>query len=623
MKYVIVGTAGHIDHGKTSLVKAITGIDTDRLPEEKKRGITIDLGFAHYQLSSKISVSFVDVPGHEKLVKNMIAGACGIDMVLLVIAVDEGVMPQTVEHTNICQILGIKKGVVAINKIDKVDKELRELVLHDIEEFLKKTPFKNAPVVPVSAVTGEGIEELKKAIEEVALGTEKKRGLSVFRLPIDRVFTVKGFGTVVTGTVFSGRVDVKDEVEILPLGKICKVRNIQVGGRDVEFSETGYRTALNLQGISKKEVERGDVVATKGMFTPTDIVDAWVFLQKDAFVLKDLAPVRVHIATKEVIGRIKLLDREQLKPGEGCYCRIHLEEKVVAVNQEPFVIRSYSPVYTVGGGRILDAVPDRRRIRRDLLLERLKKLDGAGDKERLELFLRWSSLGLTEEEAKRKVIDPGRVEHTLSELLKEGKAFKLADYFVHNEIVDYLVKRVEDEVEGILSSEKLLRSVSFKDIAHRLRIPEDVVRELSKFSKKLVVDSKGLALKKKEGRLDPKIEAIVNRVEQLYLKAGFSPKTITEMFKEAQVPQDKARAILRYLLDNEKLVRINVDIALHKKYEEKMKREVLRFFEKSSELKVSDFKDLFGISRKYAIPYLEYLDRVGVTKRVGNVRVKR
>ncbi len=623
MKYVIVGTAGHIDHGKTSLVKAITGVDTDRLPEEKARGITIDIGFAHYQLSPEVAISFVDVPGHERLVKNMIAGACGIDMVLLVIAADEGVMPQTVEHTHICQILGIEKGVVAVNKIDKVDEGLREIVLQEVKEFLQNTPFKDAPVVPVSAVTGEGIDELKLAIEREALSVEKRKGISVFRMPIDRVFTVKGFGTVVTGTVFSGEVKVKDTVEVLPAGKVCRVRNIQVRGEDVERSQIGYRTALNLQSVGVEEVNRGDVVAAPGFFEPTDTIDGWIFLLEDAFPLKDLASIRVHVATAEVIGRVKLLDRDVLKPGESCYCRIHLNEELVCVSRDPFVMRSYSPVHTIGGGKVLDAVPDKRRIKRSILAERLKMLDGVDDVRRLELFLSWSMLGLTLEECRKKALDPGKVEETLKELVESNVVLKLADYYVHSERAKELFKQVEKVVEEAVSQNRLATFVSYRDVAHALKVPEDVVKEVVRYSKKLVATSKGIALKGAEDRLDEETRRLVKAVEEVYLKAGFKPKSIAQMFAEAGVPQQKARAVLKYMLEKKILVRVSVDLALHKKYADEMLKRVERFFADHQKLEVSHFKEIIGVSRKYAIPYLEFLDRSGVTKRVGNYRVKR
>ncbi len=615
MKYVIVGTAGHIDHGKTSLVKAITGIDTDRLPEEKRRGITIDLGFAHHRLADDLAVSFVDVPGHEKLVKTMIAGACGIDMVLLVVAADEGIMPQTVEHLHICEILGINRGVVALNKADKVDPDTLEIVLDEVKEFLKRTPFRDAPVIPVSARTGEGVDELVKALVDVARRVERKPKSKILRMPIDRVFKVKGFGTVVTGTIFSGSVRVQDTVQIQPGGSLYRVRNIQVRGENVEESRWGTRTALNLQGLEADRVSRGDVVVQPGFFPPTRILDAKIFLLEDAKPLRDMAPVRVHVATAEVVGRIKLLDREVLKPGEGTYCRIHLEEEVVAANTDPVVLRSYSPVLTIGGGVILDALPDTKRIKRSELARRLRLLDGADDVQRLLLFLGWSEGGVEPERLKHKLMDPAAFEEILSGLEAKGEVIRLGDRVVDRRGLDGLLQKLKKLVEEA-ASERGYDLLSYAELSHKLRLSEAAVRDLVKLSG-LKYGSKGVQLS------DGLEDEAVKRVERIYRMSGFTPPTIDEAFAKAGVPQGERRKILRYLLDKGILVRVNLELALHSKYAREMIKKVEEFFEGKGELTVSEFKNMFGITRKYAIPYLEFLDRVGVTKRRGNVRVKR
>ncbi len=621
MKYVIIGTAGHIDHGKTSLIKAMTGIDTDRLPEEKKRGITIDIGFAHHQLTPRLRVSFIDVPGHERLVKNMIAGACGIDMVLLVVAADEGVMPQTVEHVNICRILGLKRAVVALNKADKVDEETLRLAEEEVREFLARTPFKDAPVVPVSARTGEGIERLKEEIERVALAVEGRRGISPFRLPVDRVFVVKGFGTVVTGTVFSGRVRVGETVELLPQGATYRVRNIQVQGEDVEEASVGVRAALNLQGLEKADVDRGDAVCSPGAFAASDVLDCRVFLLEGAPPLKDMAPVRVHIGTKEAIGRVKLLEVDTLRAQEECYCRIHLEEPVVAANLDPVVIRSYSPVFTIGGGVVLDAHPEKVRIKRAHLAERLRMLDGCDERRRLELFLLWSPKGVERGALALKGIDPWGVEGLLKEMVGE-EALEAGGRIFHRKRALELVERMEKAVQELLSRDKLRGAVSFRELSHVLGLSEDVVAALALRSKRLKVVSGGVTLEGERG-LDPETQRLVAAFEAELKRCGLQPPSVNKIFDRLGVPPKLRGPILRYLLEKKRAVRVNTEIVIHSSALDRLVAGVENHFKKERELAVSQMKGMFGLSRKYAIPYLEFLDRLGITKRVGNVRVKR
>ncbi len=622
MKYVIVGTAGHIDHGKTALVKAITGIDTDRLPEEKKRGITIDIGFAHWKLSEDLALSFIDVPGHERLVKNMIAGACGIDMVLLVVAADEGVMPQTVEHLNICRILGIKHCIVALNKADKVDETTLELALEDVRDFLAKTPYASAPIVPVSAKTGFNINALVDAIRDVALKVEPRSSIGPFRLPVDRVFTVKGFGTVVTGTVFSGKVSVGDTVEVLPVGKRAKVRNIQVRGENVDSSHVGLRTALNLHGVEKDELERGVVVASPDAFSPSTMLDVKLFLLEDARPLADLAPVRVHVATKEATGRAKLLDRKELLPGEECYCRIHLDEEVVAVNGEAFVLRSYSPVFTIGGGVILDACPSGKRIKRSQLAERLKALEGEDDRERISLFLKWASKGLTRDELKRKCIDPWKVDEVLESLLSEGLAVKAGPLYMHRDTAKSFVERIEELVKDELEKDKLKGYVGVTEISHKVSLSDEAVAALAALSERLEVSSKGIRLKGQR-ELDEESRRLVGSFERLLINYGLKPPNLDRLFEEARIPPKDRGRVLKYLTEQNRVIRVSTDIVLHKKWADHMVSKVNAFFDRKKELSVGEFKDMLGISRKYAIPYLEFLDKIGITKRVGNIRTKR
>ena len=362
MKQVVMGTAGHIDHGKTQLIKTLTGIDTDRLKEEKERGITIDLGFAHLTYEDGTEVGVIDVPGHERFVRNMLAGVGGIDLVMLVIAADEGVMPQTREHLAICQLLRVKEGLVALTKADLVDEDWLELVSEDTREFLKGTFLEGKPIVPVSAKTGQGIDELKRVLQALVARVPPKQLEGKFRLPVDRVFTIRGFGTVVTGTLFSGTIRVEDRIEIYPKGIEAKIRGLQVHNASVPEAVAGQRTAINLQGIDKVELERGDVLGHPGEFAPTFMLDAVLQHLSDApRPLRHRARVRLHVGTSEIMGRVILLDRDELAPGEEAYVQLRLEEPAIVLPRDRFVIRSYSPVQTIGGGMLLDAQPAKHR----------------------------------------------------------------------------------------------------------------------------------------------------------------------------------------------------------------------------------------------------------------------
>ncbi|MBP7033880.1 MAG: selenocysteine-specific translation elongation factor, partial [Syntrophobacterales bacterium] len=388
MKHIILGTAGHVDHGKTSLVKALTGVDTDRLKEEKERGITIELGFASLPLKNGGTLGVVDVPGHEKFVKNMVAGATGIDFVLLVIAADEGIMPQTSEHLDICTLLGIRNGIIALTKTDLVDADWLALVRDDVRQFMKATFLDGAPIIPVSAVSGQGIAELSAAIEELARRIGERGDSGLLRIPVDRVFTMKGFGSVVTGTLVSGQVTVGDTVEVLPQRIHAKVRGIQVHNDAQQSAGAGQRTAINLQGLERAALHRGDVVAHPGIFEPSERLDVHLeFLKGAGRALRNRALVRFHTGTSEIMARVILLDREELKPGERVYAQLLLEAPVVAMGKDRFVIRSYSPIRTVGGGEILDPDAVKQKKAKDRFAAELETLRTGTEAERAAVIL--------------------------------------------------------------------------------------------------------------------------------------------------------------------------------------------------------------------------------------------
>jgi len=375
MKQIILGTAGHIDHGKTALIKAVTGIDTDRLKEEKLRGITIELGFASIDLPSGQHLGIVDVPGHEKFIKNMVAGATGIDIVAMVIAADEGVMPQTREHMEICTLLEIKQGLVVLTKTDLVDEEWLELVIEDVNEFTRGTFLEGKPVMPVSSVTGQGIPEFIKALDELSAVTPSRSVKSLFRLPVDRVFSIKGFGTVITGTLISGRVKTGDTVMIYPSGITSKVRGIQIHNQSVNSAEAGMRTAINFQGLEKTSVQRGEVVSSPEALKASYMLDVSVhFLKSNKKPVKNRTLIRFHTGTSEIPGHVVLLDKDEIIPGETTVAQIRLDSPVAVVSDDKFVIRSYSPVRTIGGGQILNPLPQKHKRFKKSISEGLKTL---------------------------------------------------------------------------------------------------------------------------------------------------------------------------------------------------------------------------------------------------------
>ncbi|MBI4839975.1 MAG: selenocysteine-specific translation elongation factor, partial [candidate division NC10 bacterium] len=425
MRHLIIGTAGHIDHGKTTLVKALTGIDTDRLKEEKERGISIELGFAFLRLPDGVQAGIVDVPGHERFVKTMLAGVGGIDLVILVIAADEGVMPQTREHLHICALLQVKRGLVALTKSDLVEAEWLEMVRADIVETLKGTFLDGCPVVPCSATTGQGLPELLQAIQDQAAAAEPKRTEGTVRLPVDRVFTIKGFGTVITGTLWSGTLAVGDEVAILPADLRSRVRRLQVHGQTVERAVAGQRTAVNLPGLEVSQIERGDVLCLPGTLHSSETFDATLSLLPDApRPLVNRARIRFHLGTSERLARVVLLDREELQPGGQAYVHLRLETPSAALPADRYVIRSYSPAVTIGGGSILDPNPPRERRPRAKMIEHLRILEQGSPTDRLERLL--LAAGFTpatgDELRRRSDLDPAAVADSLRALTEKGAA---------------------------------------------------------------------------------------------------------------------------------------------------------------------------------------------------------
>src|SRR5215471_16192808 len=591
MPYVVVGTAGHIDHGKTALVKALTGIDADRLKEEKERGITIDIGFAHLALDSNTTLGFVDVPGHERFIKNMLAGVGGIDLVMLVIAADESVMPQTREHLDICSLLHIPQGLTVLTKIDKVDSEIADLVEIEVREFLKGSFLEHSPIVRVSSQTGEGIPELIKALTHLIQNAGPKDADQIFRLPIDRSFTMKGFGTVVTGTLIAGRLQKEDEIEILPVQRVTRVRGIQVHGHATADAVAGQRTALNLQGIEVADVQRGMVLTAPRLFTPTSMFDCHLELLRSApGPIESRKRVRFHIGTAELMAHVVLLGQERLLAGDSAFAQIRLEEPTFALPGDRFIIRQYSPMITIGGGEILDGQPEKHRPSDDHAVTRLKTFKSGGPDEAILALAEDAGLSGIElpKLAARRGISPARVRDRLLALAKSGRLHILVDNpmtIVSATAFKGAVQAAATGVKRFHETHPLVQGISREELKVRTSA------EASNLVFQAVLD-----------RLvaDKKISVALDVIHEF--------------------DRTTARKIVQLMLKENALVKISEDMVIDRGSLDKLIANVKALKSKNPKLGVSEFKDLTGVTRKYAIPLLEYLDRQRVTRRVGDER---
>lgn len=618
MKKVILGTAGHIDHGKSSVVKALTGIDPDRLKEEKERGITIDLGFASI-VYPDIVVGIVDVPGHERLIKNMLAGVGGIDIVMLVVAADEGVMPQTKEHLAICDLLKIKSGLIVLNKADLVDGEMLELAKEDIKDAVKGTFLENAEIIPVSAKTGFNIEFLKDKIRQLALNVEEKSSQGIFRMPIDRVFILKGFGTVVTGTVLSGKISVDASVEILPSGINSKVRGLQSHGQPLKEAVAGQRVGINLQGVSKEELKRGDIVTLPSRLKPTYFLEVRIELLKDATVLKNNAPIHFYLTTSETVGKVKLFDRNELLPGESCYAHIKLQDPVIAMAGDRFVIRRFSPLETLGGGVILDPEPLKKR--RDIKIEDLELLDKGQIHQKIEVKLKRKGLkGFTRTEAEGWInADINQIHGAISKLLKDGKAIEVEKRVFHIDIFKEFKSKVIELLNEFHKNNPYkegLPKEELKDMLSMEKNPE--IMMLLPYIAEIAIEGSLVKLKSHaQEKIDQSLkEKIINEIGTRL----FQPPFKDELAQMLSISEQKLGDILKIIAKSGEIVRINDSLYLTRENYEKMLALLKDFFSKKQEMTVSEFRTLLNTTRKYAMSYLEALDSQKITIRVGEVR---
>ena len=632
MKAVIVGTAGHIDHGKSALVRALTGIDPDRLEEEKRRGITIDIGFANLELAGPggepIRIGFVDVPGHERFVRNMLAGIGGIDLVLLVIAADESIKPQTVEHFDICRMLAVRRGITVLAKSDLVDAETLEVVTLEVAEFVKGSFLAPAtsPIIPVSARTGEGLDRLKTELARLAAEVPAKDSAAVLRLPIDRVFTMKGFGTVVTGTLISGTVRKEQEVEVHPTGQRLRVRSVQVHGKPANEAIAGQRTALNLPGVETAELARGMMLTPPQMFTPVTRLGVQLDLLPSAKPLRQHARVHLHAFTAETIARVTLLADKQLAPGGSGFARLKLDDPVLLFPGDRFIIRQYSPVITMGGGRVLDAGAPRIRVESHERLPFLEAIAGAAPQEGLlTRIARRQRFGLTLAEA---VAETGWLPARIQLLAGELKQAGLITVFDNVLIASHWLERVRHDVLAALGSfhdtNPLQQGINKQQLREALNVHAElfngVIASLLR-ERKLETDGELLRLPGRGVRLRDEEAESKQQIERAFSQAGLKVPLLKEVL--ASLPVDKARAqkIVTLLLRDRVLVKLSDELVFHCDALDALRRRVTANKSTMPKFSVPQFKDLFGITRKHAIPLLEYLDRERVTRRVGDERI--
>jgi selenocysteine-specific elongation factor len=631
IKHVIVGTAGHIDHGKSSLVEALTGTNPDRLEEEKRRGITLDLGFAFLELEG-MRLGLVDVPGHERFVRNMLAGAGGIDLVLLVIAADEGIKPQTREHFEICSLLGIPRGIIAITKSDLVDADTLGMVRLEIEEFVRGSFLENAPIVPVSSRSGAGLDELKVVLRRAAREVVAKDATQNFRLPIDRSFAMKGFGTVVTGTLISGTVKLEEEVELYPARKRLRVRGLHSGGKQIERAVAGRRTAVNLAGIEHEEITRGMVLAAAGLFEATQRVDARVTLLASAPPLKNRARVHYHQGTAEAIAEVILLNDGggELKAGGSAFAQLRLDKPLLLLPGDRFILRRYSPVVTIGGGTVLDARAPRHKRKDAAVAPFLGVLEHGTREEILGSLVEAAPRGMTLPEI---VARTGWIEaeaRATADRLAAAKRVRLLGgapmVVAPAQAVTSSAAAIRKAVETFHRANPLLPGIPKQELRARagrarVEIFEAALNDLVA-ARTLVVAGDLVGQAGREIALSAEESRAKELIEREFESAGLTVPDFASVLAKLPVDAARAQKILQLLLREKVLVKISSDLVFHRNTLLKLREMLAKYRkERGARLPITVFKELAGITRKYAIPLLEHLDREQVTRRAGDERV--
>ncbi len=634
MKQIILGTAGHIDHGKTALVKELTGIDADRLKEEKERGISIELGFAFFTLPSGVHLGIVDVPGHEKFVKNMVAGVSGIDIVALIIAADEGVMPQTREHLDICHLLGVKDGLVVLTKTDLVDQEWLGLIKEDVGEFVRGSFLENSPIVAVSSVTSEGLPQLIETLDRMSKTVEEKTSAGPFRLPVDRVFTMKGFGTVVTGTSISGSISLGDSVMILPEKIETKVRGIHVHNQPADKVTAGFRTAINLQGLEKSTIKRGDVLVLPKTLEPSFMLDTELeCLASAKNILKNRKKVRFHTGTCETYGRVILLERDELKPGEKALAQLRLESPITALSGDRFVIRTYSPIHTIGGGIILNPHPKKHKRSAPETLNNLKLIQEGGGEEAAKAFIFNAGCdGLSLKELKARMdLSPARLNNILQELTAKGlvicfnqETFKVIHSSKFNQLGEKLISLLKEYhlkfplKTGIPKEELREKLLQIKDnrLFDRIILGFMDTDEITPEKDKVRLSSHSIVLGKEDQELRDKIE-------EIFLGSKLQPPSFKEAAKKLGGQTSQIKTIFDLLVAEGILIKIKEDLYFHNNVLDALQEKFTAFLTKNGEITTPQFKEMVQVSRKYAIPLIEHFDKIRLTIRVGEKRILR
>ncbi|MBZ5507691.1 MAG: selenocysteine-specific translation elongation factor [Acidobacteriia bacterium] len=631
MKSVIIGTAGHIDHGKTALVKALTGIDADRLEEEKRRGITIDLGFAHLELAApsgeKLRLGFIDVPGHERFVRNMLAGVGGMDLVLMVISADESIKPQTREHFEICRLLSIPRGITVITKSDLVDEDTLSVVRMEIEDFVRGSflDVSRSPVVAVSAIKGTGLDELKREIIRLSADVPARDTEALFRLPIDRVFTMKGFGAVITGTLIAGKVKKEEEVEIFPSRKKARVRGVQVHGSMADQTVAGQRTALNLAGVQIEDLARGMTLAAPGAFEPTQRLDVQVSLLKEAKPLKNRARVHFHAFTSETIAEVALYGVTELKPGATAFAQLRSTEPLLLLPGDRAILRQFSPVVTIGGAVVLDAFPLSRQ-KQDARQTFLKILSsGARQETLLARIARRGHEGLSFAAAVRETGLKQSVLHPLvAGLVQQKQIIQMGEFLLASESVQKTRERLIGALEAFHKANPLVGGISKEELREKLELHQTVMEHLLAQlirDKKTEVAGEQVRLAGRGVELKDEEAKAKQQIEKAFADAGLKVPLMKEVLDKLPVDKARAQKLVTLLLRDRVLVKLADDLVFHQSALENLRQLMAAQKAKAPKIDVATFKDLLGVTRKYAIPLLEYLDQQRITRRVGDERV--
>ncbi len=617
----IAGTAGHIDHGKTSLVRALTGQDPDRLKEEKERGITIDLGFASSTLPNNITLSWIDVPGHERFVGNMLAGVAGIDFVLMVVAANEGVMPQTEEHFHICRLLGIRHGLVVLTKSDLADEVSLHLARAQVQSLARGTFLEGAPMIPVSSHTGQGMPELLAALGALADSIPDRSHGDLFRMPIDRSFSMKGFGTVVTGTVFDGSVRKDDELEVLPARLPVRVRGIQRHGSSHIAVEAGQRAAINLSGVEVHAVGRGDVLAKPRCFQPSRQLDVEVELIQSAPILQNLSPVHFHAGTRECVARIRFHDGiRSLQPGEKGFARLQLDEEVVVLPGDRFILRRFSPVETLGGGSVLDNLPSRLR-RKQPMTERLTALRQASLGTRVAAFTREHPAGCDAATLVPRLGAPVDSILQAADAALVRRVGPQRTWLITATHLEEVAERIQSELSAFHREHPMLPGAPRESLRSKAGpgVPAALVEWILTTDPRFRVEKDLVRLGSHEANLNAPEAAVARRIEIRFLEAGFAVPSVEEVLAQSGLDGARSRTLLQLLIREGKLVKVGPSLVFHKHVLGDAVRLLAQ--RRGQRFSVADFKEWTGVSRKYAIPLLEFLDRQRITRRDGDIRI--